>query len=301
MSSYTMTLKETLQTLLVFDNVDVTKLNTKQFIEEGRKKLFNFSYDIFDEKYRPVFETHFIRHFYMREIGVETEGLFQFNLETWMIVNMPYFNNLFKSELLTFDPLLNSRSETIEKRDKEKDSLTSRTSITDQDGTSNTNGRTDSNGTNTSNTNATNKQNTTTTNDSDSFNRDIVSDTPDDRLAITTEDGSGVIQYASKLEENKNNASDSGTSNATGSTTSSTTGTTANTDTVSSNTTSSNNVNVSGSDTMKENELDYYIQQKVGKTGSQSYSEMLQEYRKTFLRIEPQIFKEMQQLFMLVY
>src|SRR5690606_30755344 len=51
----------------------------------------------------------FIRHFYMREIGFETEGLFKFYLETWLLVHMPYYNQLFKSELIEYDPLSNSQ------------------------------------------------------------------------------------------------------------------------------------------------------------------------------------------------
>src|SRR5690606_40563614 len=57
----------------------------------------------------PVFETYFIIHFYMREIGFETEGLFKFYLETWLLVHMPYYNQLFKSELIEYDPLSNSQ------------------------------------------------------------------------------------------------------------------------------------------------------------------------------------------------
>ena len=40
-------------------------LTTAQKIEKGRTKLFDFNYPIFDENYRSVFETHFIRNFYI--------------------------------------------------------------------------------------------------------------------------------------------------------------------------------------------------------------------------------------------
>jgi hypothetical protein len=40
----------------------------------------------------------------------------------------------------------------------------------------------------------------------------------------------------------------------------------------------------------------------TGKIGSQSYSQMVQEYRETFLRIEKDLFSEMRkELFMVVY
>jgi hypothetical protein len=58
---------------------------------------------------------------------------------------------------------------------------------------------------------------------------------------------------------------------------------------------------VTGSANANINEIEDYIESKVGKTGDQSYSKMLNEYRDTFLRIEKMIFKEMNELFMLVY
>ena len=49
------------------------------------------------------------------------------------------------------------------------------------------------------------------------------------------------------------------------------------------------------------NEIEDYINHRVGKTGSVSYSQLVTEYRETLLRIEKQIFNEMNELFMLVY
>nr|prf protein p11,lower collar [Bacillus phage phi29] len=88
MSSYTMQLR----TYIEMWSQGETGLSTAEKIEKGRPKLFDFNYPIFDESYRTIFETHFIRNFYMREIGFETEGLFKFHLETWLMINMPYFN-----------------------------------------------------------------------------------------------------------------------------------------------------------------------------------------------------------------
>jgi hypothetical protein len=58
----------------------------------------------------------------MREIGFETEGLFKFNLETWMIINMPFFNKLFESESLTFDPLTNYKLDTTHNKKADRTS-----------------------------------------------------------------------------------------------------------------------------------------------------------------------------------
>lgn len=279
------------------DGVDATKFNTKEFIDEGRKKLFDFTYPIYDPNYKNVFETNFIRSFYMREIGFETEGLFKFQLESWLLVNMPYFNKLYESELIEFDPLLNSKSETIEKRDVERDETSSRdTDRTEarngkNDATSSANGNVNQSGT-TSNTH-------TGSNTSESFQRDLQSDTPDSRLAITTNDGEGVIQYASQIDEHSNNGSGTDKSTDSGKSTNATTSS----NTGKQNSTNSENINGNITDNASKNEteLDYFIQQRVGKVGANSYSKLLQEYRQTFLRLEKQIFNEMNQLFMLVY
>jgi hypothetical protein len=197
----------------------------------------------------------------MREIGTETEGLFKFNLETWLSINMPYYNKLFESELMVFDPLTNTKEDTTIK--KVNDKTQSSTS------TSNASG------------NATNKQNVDSTVTEDDFSRHLESTNPDSRLAITTNDGKGVIEYASQIQENtdKNNRT-SGTSTSSNS---------ENTDQVSA---EANGV---------INETEDYIQSKIGKIGDQSYSKMMNEYRQSLIRIERQIFQEMQELFMLVY
>lgn len=100
MAGYTMQLREYIESFSYDERLPV-----REVIERGRAELFDFDYPIFDEKYRNVFETNFIRNFYTREIGFETEGLFKFKLESWLLLNMPYYNKLFESELIEFNPL----------------------------------------------------------------------------------------------------------------------------------------------------------------------------------------------------
>lgn len=249
MASYTMQLSDCLDLWTVGDTYSV-----KDKIEKGRTKLFDFDYPIFDPAYKNVFETHFIRNFYMREIGFETEGLFKFQLENWLIINMPYFNKLFESELKTFDPFLNFKMDVTQKK------------TVDRDQTQNTT------------TDGTNKSTSTGNATSDSFGRNLESNNPDSRLSITPNaDGSGVIQYASGIDE----AIKKTTNDSTGEV--------------------NDTTKVTGNAVATVNEIEDYIESKTGKIGNDSYSKMLSEYRQTLLRIENQIFKEMQQLFMLVY
>ena len=74
-------------------------------IKKARPKVFDFSYPIFDAAYKPTLETKILKHFYTREIGLETYGLWKLKLDTKMNEIMPYYNKLYKTELIEFNPL----------------------------------------------------------------------------------------------------------------------------------------------------------------------------------------------------
>lgn len=68
-------------------------------------RVFNFDFPIYDEAYRPELEKKILRHFYTREIGYETVGLWKLKLEDKLNLIMPYYNKLYESTLLEFNPL----------------------------------------------------------------------------------------------------------------------------------------------------------------------------------------------------
>lgn len=80
------------------DNVDT-------IISGCLDKVFNFSFPIFDENYRRVLEAKILKHYYTREIACETVGLWKLKLNTKLNEIMPYYNQLYKSELLEFNPI----------------------------------------------------------------------------------------------------------------------------------------------------------------------------------------------------
>lgn len=293
MSSYTMQLR----TYIEMWSQGETGLSTAEKIEKGRPKLFDFNYPIFDESYRTIFETHFIRNFYMREIGFETEGLFKFHLETWLMINMPYFNKLFESELIKYDPLENTRVGVKSNTKNDTDRNDNRD--VKQDLTSNGTSSTDAKQNDTSKTTGNEKSSGSGSITDDNFKRDLNADTADDRLQLTTKDGEGVLEYASQIEEhNENKKRDTKTSNTTD-TTSNTTGTS----TLDSDSKTSNKANTTSNDKLNSqiNSVEDYIENRVGKIGTQSYARLVMDYREALLRIEQRIFNEMQELFMLVY
>lgn len=82
-----------------FEDVD-------EIIEKARSKIFQ-NYPIFNENHRAELEHKILKHYYMREIGFETAGLFKLFLNERMAEIMPYYNKLYESETFEFDPLKN--------------------------------------------------------------------------------------------------------------------------------------------------------------------------------------------------
>ena len=99
-------------------------LSIDQRIEIGRQHLFDFDYPMFDDRYKPVFERHFIENFYDREIGFETEFLFKRRLKNWLQLNMGYYSKLFESETLKFDPFINSKVDVTHTKKNDETSKT---------------------------------------------------------------------------------------------------------------------------------------------------------------------------------
>lgn len=62
-------------------------------------------YPIFDERYRPVLNQKILNHYRFYEIGSETPDKFRYYLNIQMDEIMPYYNQLYRSELIQFDPL----------------------------------------------------------------------------------------------------------------------------------------------------------------------------------------------------
>lgn len=86
-------------------NASVGYGEIENVINTARNKVFDFSYPIFDESYRPVLESKILYHYYLREICEETVGIWKLRLRTKMNEIMPYYNKLYQSELIQFDPM----------------------------------------------------------------------------------------------------------------------------------------------------------------------------------------------------
>lgn len=92
MASYTMTIAEMLNNGLT-------------------QNIFPSTYDFYmdDPQSRKAFEDKFIKHYYYREIAFETPFMFIQKLESHLLMNMPYWKQLYQTELAcqNIDFLLN--------------------------------------------------------------------------------------------------------------------------------------------------------------------------------------------------
>ena len=75
-----------------------------EVIANSWNKVITTKCEIFDESYRQVLFSKVLKHYYLREIGSETVGIWQMWMNTRFEELMPYYNQLYKSALLEFNP-----------------------------------------------------------------------------------------------------------------------------------------------------------------------------------------------------
>lgn len=256
-------------------------MSVYDIIEKSIPKIFDFNFPIFDENYRGVLERKILKHYYTREIGLETYGLWKLKLDTKLNEIMDYYNQLYKSALLEFNPFYDT-------------DLTRKRVV-------------DTTGTNTSNTSKTNRSDTDVTmdktvsvdgtnsteySDTDASNnnvnrKNLYSDTP--QGAIDELEANRYLTNAT-IDNNVENLSRK--SNGEGS------------NKIDSTEEQSGNTRTEVSGNENENyqsnikNLENYIEEVKGKAGGSNYSKLLKEFRETFLNIDMMIINELSDLFM---
>lgn len=170
MSKYTMQVRFICESTLQNKGIDISKLTVDEIIEQSMNDVFNFSFPIYDETYRPVLMHNILRHFYTQEIGAETVGRWQLFLNDRMNMIMPKYNKLYESETYKLDPLSNSSEIEKFKRDTSGTSSTNTTSESTRTGQGN--------------------------------NQNIYSDTPQGRLS--------GLDYATSLNEDTSTTTEKG-------------------------------------------------------------------------------------------
>lgn len=95
MSKYTVQLRWILEQTLTDKGLDMSEANWGSAYD----KLGLADYPIFDEAYRETLNNKIVRHYFMYEIGAETAGLFRMFVRDAMFLIMPYYNQLYLSEI----------------------------------------------------------------------------------------------------------------------------------------------------------------------------------------------------------
>lgn len=90
-----------------------------EVIQLAIPKIFNFDFPMYDESYRNVLCCKILKHYYTREIGAETVGLWKLWLDARLNEIMPYYNQLYKSAMIEFNPMYDIDLTTTHTRDSE--------------------------------------------------------------------------------------------------------------------------------------------------------------------------------------
>lgn len=90
MSKYTTQVR-----FIVEQFADDENLTIREKIDKALPLIFNFDYPIWSESYKIELERKIIKHYFNKEIGLETFGLWQFYLDERLNLIMPYYNELY--------------------------------------------------------------------------------------------------------------------------------------------------------------------------------------------------------------
>lgn len=245
-------------------------------IANSWNKIFTSKAPFFDEEYRSVLCQKILKHYYLREICCETVGIWSLWMNTRLEEIMPYYNQLYESAKIEFNPMHDVDLTRKHERNVEG------TSKEDGTRTDNTTGKRTLTGNRDTDSTGSGARNTSS--DSDETKRDLYSDTP--QGSITGLENENYLTNARKITDNVN-----GTGNEE-------TNTTEKTDTDYSETEdTSGKVDGITSNTGSSSTTEDYLETIAGKQGTESFSSLLNKFRETFLNIDMQVIEEFSDLF----
>lgn len=146
-------------------------------IANSWNKIFTSKAPFFDEEYRSILCQKILKHYYLREICCETVGIWTLWMNTRLEEIMPYYNQLYESAKIDFNPMHDVDLTREHKRTE--------------------NEKTDGN--------------LTSTNNSTNNSKELYSDTP--QGSITNLENSAYLTNATITENGTNSNSDSTTTN----------------------------------------------------------------------------------------
>ena len=258
----------------------VKNLNdVREVIKQSRKNIFDFYYPIFDESYRETLETNILLYYYMYEICAETVALWKVFLTSRMFGIMTYYNKLYESELLEYNPLEDTNIVTTHnKKNKGKN-------VRDLDATDNRDyKRTSVNQSRQEENIDASSSNTNTPNV-----YTLENDTPQNGIAGFS--SLENLDYLTKLTKVTGSTGDNGSNNSER----------IYEDSYNESITDSDKSKSTADETITSNNKEDFTQKVTGKSSGASYNQLLKEYRENLLNIDMMIIDRLKDLFFLLY
>ena len=280
------------------------------------RNIFPSDYEFYidDEQLRKDFEDKFIKYYYYREIGFETPFMFIQKLETHLLINMPYWKQLYQTELESrnINFLLNKDlKETFIREATTENAIigettsnltgnTTNTALTQQKGSQSVSSENTIEGTNTTTTEGTSSTSTegttSTTHKESSLNDGVAQVSVVDGYLTGTSQDNGTSSQSTTDTTNQttdSTSSQSSTSSDTSTTDISNEGNSSSTE--STNTTGTNSQEENGK-SLEKTEL---ISQ--GNIGITSSAQLLKEWREVLINMDKIIIESCNDLFLKIY
>lgn len=280
MSKYTTEVRYICETEAGFDH-SVGFKDIDAVLNRAWNKVFTSQTQFYDEAYRPVICKKILKHYYTREIGAEVVGLWKLWMNTKLEEIMPYYNELYKSALLQFDPLKDYDLERTHTRTGTDTKNETGSNVTDSTLTRETSDVLHS-------TSSGSLDDTTNVDGTSSTNHlDLFSDTPQGGLSGVTSET--YLTDARKITDNGTSSEDTVKK-------STSTGKTDDVRDIMQSDTGKDTTNTSLDSTL--NTTEDYVEHVSGKLGGGTYSNMILDFRKTLLNIDLMVIEEFDDLFM---
>lgn len=159
-----------------------------KIIANSWNKIFTTKTPFFDEEYRSVLCQKILKHYYLREICCETVGVWTLWMNTKLEEIMPYYNQLYESAKIKFNPMHDVDLTREHKRTENETASGNRDTA------------------NNNTTDVTNNSTTNRTTTSDENKKDLYSDTP--QGALTGVENETYLTNARKINDFVNGTDD---------------------------------------------------------------------------------------------
>ena len=236
-------------------------------INGARPVIFDFDYTLFDNDHKAELESKILLHYYTQEIGFETYGLWHLNFKRKFLELLPYYNELYKTASLEFNPL-----------DDVNYTKTHQGSDT-ENGTSNSTDN--SEGSSTRAIDSTDNSESDSTRTTSDTGWTLYSDTPQGSISRIDVDGNNYLTNATKNTDTSTETYHGETDR-----------------TVNTDETNSYEDEKTSSTTTTNAGTNQYTEVMHGKVGTYSYAKLIKEYRDNILNIDLMFVNEFQDLFM---